>query len=190
MDGGPGHSGVPHRHVRHAAGHADARLGRRTRRGLDRIFSGHAVVLWGARPFFVCAWQSVVSRNLNMFTLFGLGIGVAYGYSVVALFFPAIFPPTFRGEGGVVAVYFEAAAVIVVLVLLGQVLELGARSQSNAAIRALLHLAPKTAHRVAADGSESDVPLDAVVVGRPAAGAARRESAHRRRRTRRHGFSR
>ena len=123
------------------------------------------VVLWGAWPFFVRAWQSLVSRNLNMFTLFGLGIGVAYGYSVVALFLPAIFPPTFRGEDGVVAVYFEASAVIVVLVLLGQVLELGARSQTNAAIRALLHLAPKTARRVAADGRESDVPLDAVVVG-------------------------
>jgi Cu+-exporting ATPase len=123
------------------------------------------VVLWGAWPFFVRAWQSLVSRNLNMFTLFGLGIGVAYGYSVVALFLPTIFAPTFRGEGGLVAVYFEASAVIVVLVLLGQVLELGARSQTNAAIRALLHLAPKTARRVAADGSESDVPLDAVVVG-------------------------
>jgi len=123
------------------------------------------VVLWGAWPFFMRAWQSLVSRHLNMFTLFGLGIGVAYGYSVVALFLPTIFPPTFRGEGGVVAVYFEASAVIVVLVLLGQVLELGARSQTNDAIRALLHLAPKTSRRVAADGSESDVPLDAVVVG-------------------------
>ena len=123
------------------------------------------IVLWGAWPFFQRAWQSVRSRNLNMFTLFGLGIGVAYVYSVVALFFPTVFPSTFRGVGGVVAVYFEAAAVIVVLVLLGQVLELGARSQTNAAIRALLHLAPKTARRVALDGSESDVALDDVVVG-------------------------
>jgi Cu+-exporting ATPase len=123
------------------------------------------VVLWGAWPFFVRAWQSLVSRNLNMFTLFGLGIFVAYGYSVVALFLPAIFPPTSRGADGTVAVYFEAAAVIVVLVLLGQVLELGARSQTQDAIRALLHLAPKTARRVAADGTESDVQLDAVVVG-------------------------
>jgi P-type Cu+ transporter len=123
------------------------------------------VVLWGAWPFFVRAWQSVISGHLNMFTLFGLGIGVAYGYSVIALLFPQIFPPTFREADGVVAVYFEAAAVIAVLVLLGQVLELGARGQTNAAIKALLHLAPKTARRVAADGTESDVPLDALVVG-------------------------
>jgi Cu+-exporting ATPase len=123
------------------------------------------VVLWGAWPFFVRAWQSVVNRSLNMFTLFGLGIGVAYGYSVVALFLPGIFPPSFRGADGVVAVYFEAAAVIVALVLLGQVLELGARSQTNAAIRALLHLAPKTARRIRPDGAEEDVPLDSVAVG-------------------------
>ena len=123
------------------------------------------VVLWGAWPFFVRAWQSLVNRSLNMFTLFGLGIGVAYAYSVVALFLPTIFPPSFRGEGGVVAVYFEAAAVIVALVLLGQVLELGARSETNAAIRALLHLAPKTARRIRDDGVEEDVQLDAVAVG-------------------------
>jgi Cu+-exporting ATPase len=123
------------------------------------------VVLWGAWPFFVRAWHSVVSLSLNMFTLFGLGIGVAYGYSVVALFLPSIFPPSFRGEGGVVAVYFEAAAVIVALVLLGQILELGARSQTNAAIRALLHLAPRTARRIREGGAEEDVALDAVAVG-------------------------
>jgi len=123
------------------------------------------VVLWGAWPFFVRAWQSLVNRSLNMFTLFGLGIGVAYGYSVVALFLPGIFPPTFRGADGVVAVYFEAAAVIVALVLLGQVLELGARSETNAAIRALLHLAPRTARRIGAGGAEEDIPLDSVVVG-------------------------
>ena len=123
------------------------------------------VVVWGAAPFFVRAWRSLVNRSLNMFTLFGLGIGVAYGYSVVALLLPAIFPPSFRGEGGVVAVYFEAAAVIVALVLLGQVLELGARGQTNAAIRALLHLAPKTARRIRDDGAEEDVPLDTVAVG-------------------------
>jgi len=122
------------------------------------------VVLWGAWPFFVRAWQSLVNRSLNMFTLFGLGIGVAYGYSVVVLFMPGIFPPSFRGADGVVAVYFEAAAVIVALVLLGQVLELGARSETNAAIRALLHLAPKTARRIR-DGAEEDVPIDSVVVG-------------------------
>lgn len=122
------------------------------------------VVLWGAWPFFVRAWQSLMNRSLNMFTLFGLGIGVSYGYSVVALFVPSIFPPSFRGEGGV-AVYFEAAAVIVALVLLGQILELGARSETNAAIRALLHLAPKTARRIRKDGVEEDVALDLLAVG-------------------------
>jgi P-type Cu+ transporter len=123
------------------------------------------VVVWGAEPFFVRAWHSIVNRSLNMFTLFGLGIGVAYAYSVVALVAPAIFPLSFRGEDGVVAVYFEAAAVIVALVWLGQVLELGARSETNAAIRLLLHLAPKTAKRIRDDGSEDEVPLDAVAVG-------------------------
>ena len=123
------------------------------------------VVLWGAWPFFVRAWHSVVNRSLNMFTLFGLGIGVAYAYSVVALFLPTIFPPSFRDETGVVAVYFEAAAVIVALVLLGQVLELRARSATNAAIRALLQLAPKTARRIREDGVEEDVALEAVAVG-------------------------
>jgi Cu+-exporting ATPase len=123
------------------------------------------VVLWGAAPFFVRAWQSIVHRSPNMFTLFGLGIGVSYGYSVVALLAPWIFPPSFRGEGGVVAVYFEAATVIVALVLLGQVLELGARSETNAAIRALLHLAPKSARRIRVDGTEEDVPIDGVAVG-------------------------
>ena len=136
-------------------------------RGVAWIELGLAtpVVLWGAWPFFVRAWQSLVNRSLNMFTLFGLGIGAAYAYSVVALLAPAIFPPSFRGEGGVVAVYFEAAAVIVALVLLGQVLELRARSETSAAIRALLHLAPKTARRLRDDGVEEDVALDAVAVG-------------------------
>ena len=110
------------------------------------------VVLWGAWPFFVRALQSLLHKSLNMFTLFGIGIGVAYGYSVVALLLPGIFPASMRGEGGVVPVYFEASAVIVALVLLGQILELGARSQTNAAIRALLHLAPKTARRIGAGG--------------------------------------
>jgi P-type Cu+ transporter len=123
------------------------------------------VVLWGASPFFVRAWQSVLLRSLNMFTLIGLGVGVAYGYSVVALLAPSLFPAQLRGEGGVVPVYFEAAAVIVVLVLLGQVLELRARSETNAAIRALLHLAPKSARRIREDGMEEDVLLDDVVVG-------------------------
>ena len=123
------------------------------------------VVLWGGWPFFVRAVQSVVNRSLNMFTLIGLGVGVAYGYSVIGTLFPDIFPHSFRAHGGTVPVYFEAAAVITTLVLLGQVLELKARSQTSSAIKALLGLAPKTARRVAADGSEQDVPLDQVHVG-------------------------
>ena len=123
------------------------------------------VVLWGAWPFFVRAWQSLVNRHLNMFTLIGLGVGVAYGYSVVATLAPGLFPAAFRGHGGQVAVYFEAAAVIVTLVLVGQVLELRARSRTGAAIRALLGLAPKTARRLRDDGAEEDVPLDAVQPG-------------------------
>ncbi|HHQ48656.1 MAG TPA: heavy metal translocating P-type ATPase [Acidobacteria bacterium] len=123
------------------------------------------VVLWGGWPFFVKGWQSVVNRSLNMFTLIGLGTGVAYAYSVVAALIPSIFPPSFRDLQGNVSVYFEAAAVIVTLVLLGQVLELRARSQTGAAIKALLGLAPKTARRINPDGTEEDVPLDAVQVG-------------------------
>jgi Cu+-exporting ATPase len=123
------------------------------------------VVLWGAWPFFVRGWRSVVTRNLNMFTLIGLGIGVAYVYSLVAVLFPELFPASFRDAEGLVAVYFEAAAVITTLVLLGQVLELRARSQTNAAIRALLNLAPKTARRISPHGAEEDVPLETVEVG-------------------------
>ncbi len=123
------------------------------------------VVLWGGWPFFVRGWQSVVTWNLNMFTLIGLGVGAAWVYSVVALLMPGIFPDTMRLESGAVPVYFEAAAVITTLVLLGQVLELRARSRTSAAIQMLLGLAPNTARRVAADGSESDVPLEQVQVG-------------------------
>jgi len=123
------------------------------------------VVLWGGWPFFVRAWQSLVHRSLNMFTLIGLGVAVAYVYSVVATVAPGVFPASFRGEGGHVGVYFEAAAVIVTLVLLGQVLELRARSRTGAAIRALLGLAPATARRIGADGGERDVPLAEVRVG-------------------------
>ena len=124
------------------------------------------VVLWGGWPFFVKGWDSLRTRNLNMFTLIALGVGVAYLYSMVAQLAPQIFPPAFRDPAtGAVDVYFEAAAVIVTLVLLGQVLELRARSNTNAAIRALLGMAPKMARRIAADGSESDVPLDQVQVG-------------------------
>jgi len=123
------------------------------------------VVLWGGWPFFVRAWQSVINRSLNMFTLIGLGTGVAYSYSVVATAAPGIFPDSFRDAHGEVAIYFEAAAVIVTLVLLGQVMELRARNRTGAAIRALLGLAPKTARRLNADGSETDVPLEEVQVG-------------------------
>ena len=123
------------------------------------------VVLWGGWPFFVRGWQSFITHHLNMFTLIGLGTGVAYGYSLIASLFPDIFPAAFRGPGGEVAVYFEAAAVIITLVLLGQVMELRARSQTGAAIRALLGLAPKTARRIAPDGSEGDIPLDQVQPG-------------------------
>ncbi len=123
------------------------------------------VVLWGGWPFFVRGFLSVVHKSLNMFTLIGLGTGVAYLYSLVATVAPGIFPASFRGAGGEVGVYFEAAAVIVTLVLLGQVLELRARSRTGAAIRALLGLAPKTARRLEADGREVDVPLDQVRPG-------------------------
>ena len=123
------------------------------------------VVLWGGWPFFVRGWQSVRTWNLNMFTLIGLGVGVAWTYSVVALLFPSIFPPNMRHEGGTVPVYFEAAAVITALVLLGQVLELRARSSTNAAIKMLLGLAPNNARRVNADGTEEDVPMDQVMPG-------------------------
>ena len=123
------------------------------------------VVLWAGWPFFVRAAESLVNRSLNMFTLIGLGVSVAYAYSVVATLFPALFPLRLRGHDGEVGVYFEAAAVIVTLVLLGQVLELRARSRTGAAIRALLGLAPKTARRIAPDGTEEDLPLDQVMVG-------------------------
>ena len=123
------------------------------------------VVLWGGWPFFVRGWQSVQTWNLNMFTLIALGVGVAWGYSVVALLFPSIFPPTMRHPDGTVPVYFEAAAVITALVLLGQVLELRARSNTNAAIKMLLGLAPKTARVVRLGGKEEDIPLQAVVPG-------------------------
>jgi Cu+-exporting ATPase len=122
------------------------------------------VVLWGGWPFFVRGWQSLVSRNLNMFTLIAIGTGVAWAYSVVATMLPNIFPPAFRGPQGEVGIYFEAAAVIVTLVLLGQVLELRAREKTGSAIRALLDLAPKTAHLVE-DGKDRDVPLDLVRAG-------------------------
>ena len=123
------------------------------------------VVLWGGWPFFVRGWASIRTWNLNMFTLIALGVGVAWVYSVTALFFPEIFPPVMRMEDGSVHVYFEAATVITTLVLLGQVLELRARSRTNAAIQTLLGLAPKTARIVHDDGTEEDVPLTEVKPG-------------------------
>ncbi len=123
------------------------------------------VVLWAGWPFFQRGWQSLVTRHLNMFTLIAMGTGVAWIYSVVATVFPDVFPGTFRSGEGSVAVYFEAAAVITVLVLLGQVLELRAREQTGGAIRALLDLAPKVARRVNADGTDEDIGLDLVIVG-------------------------
>ncbi|MDT8443226.1 MAG: heavy metal translocating P-type ATPase [Desulfuromonadales bacterium] len=123
------------------------------------------VVLWGGKPFFVRGWKSIVNRSLNMFTLIAIGTGVAYLYSLTAAFFPVIFPASFRGLDGNVAVYFEAAAVIITLVLLGQMLEQRARQRTSGAIKALLGLAPKTARIVRDDGSEEDIPLDEVEKG-------------------------
>ena len=123
------------------------------------------VVLWAGWPFFQRGWASLVTRNLNMFTLISMGVGVAYAYSVAAMLAPGMFPAALRGEGGAPPVYFEAAAVITVLVLLGQVLELRAREQTGGAIRALLNLAPKTARRLRDDGTDEEVTLDLVHVG-------------------------
>lgn len=144
--------------------------------GLDHILSRSTsnwlqlalatpVVLWAGWPFFVRGWESLVSRNLNMFTLIAMGTGVAWVYSIVATLAPGVFPSAFRAQDGNVAVYFEAAAVITVLVLLGQVMELRARESTGGAIRALLDLAPKTARRLKADGSDEEVQLDAIKVG-------------------------
>ena len=122
------------------------------------------VVLWAGGPFFERGWASLRSRNLNMFTLIAMGTGVAWAYSMVAALTPGIFPPAFRGADGSVAIYFEAAAVITVLVLLGQVLELRARERTSGAIKALLNLAPKTARRIRTDGTDEEIGLDLVAV--------------------------
>jgi Cu+-exporting ATPase len=139
-------------------------LGQKWSNWLQFVFAT-PVVLWAGWPFFVRGWHSLVTRNLNMFTLIAMGIGVAWLYSVIAILLPGLFPPAFRSPDGAVAVYFEAAAVITVLVLLGQVLELRAREQTSGAIRALLDLAPKTARRLNTDGSEEEVSLDLIAVG-------------------------
>jgi Cu+-exporting ATPase len=132
---------------------------------LTQLALATPVVLWGGWPFFVRGAQSLVTRNLNMFTLIAMGTGVAYGYSIVAVLAPDLFPAAFRDAHGHIALYFEAAAVITVLVLLGQVLELRARASTSGAIRALIDLAPKHARRIKTDGSDEDVPLDAVIAG-------------------------
>ncbi len=147
---------VPGQPLQHAAGAALAWI---------QLALATPVVLWGARPFFARGVASLRSGHLNMFTLISLGTAAAFGYSVVATVAPGAFPDSLRGHGGQVPVYFEAAAVIVTLVLLGQVLELRARSRTGAALRALLGLAPKTARRIADGGDEKDVPLESVVVG-------------------------
>ncbi|NOX09247.1 MAG: heavy metal translocating P-type ATPase [Gammaproteobacteria bacterium] len=134
------------------------------RQWLEMIVST-PVIIWGGWVFYVRAVQSVITRNLNMFTLIGLGVSVAYTYSIIATIFPEVFPPAVFNDVGVVPVYFEAAAVITALILLGQVLELRARSQTNAAIKLLLGLAPKTARIVREDGSEEDIPMEHVQVG-------------------------
>lgn len=139
-------------------------LGQQTSNWLQLVLAT-PVVLWAGWPFFERGWQSLVTRNLNMFTLIAMGTGTAWVYSLVATIAPGLFPEGFRGPDGAVGVYFEAAAVIVVLVLLGQVLELRARERTSGAIRALLDLTPKTARRVNADGSEEDVGLELVSVG-------------------------
>ena len=139
-------------------------LGQRTANSLQLLFAT-PVVLWVGWPLLVRGWHSVLNRSLNMFTLIAMGIGVAWVYSLVATLAPGIFPTAFRTADGAVAVYFEAAAVITVLVLVGQILELRARESTGGAIRALLDLAPKTAHRLHADGTDEEVALDAVGVG-------------------------
>lgn len=129
------------------------------------LFFALPVCLWSAWPFYARAIDSIRNRSLNMFTLIGLGVSVAFSYSVVAALFPNVFPSSFRDESGHVAVYFESAGVIVTLILLGQVLELRARTQTGEAIKKLLGLAPKTARRINKDGTEEDVPLDQVQLG-------------------------
>jgi Cu+-exporting ATPase len=144
--------------------HLESLLAPAWQRGLELALAT-PVVLWAGWPFFQRFWASLVNRSLNMFTLIGLGVGVAYHYSFVATVAPGIFPKSFRDAHGQVGVYYEAAAVIVALVLLGQVLELRARSQTGSAIRALLGLAPKTARRVRENGTEEEIPLAEVQVG-------------------------
>jgi Cu+-exporting ATPase len=142
----------------------DRFVGPRTSNWMQMILAT-PVVLWSGWPFFVRGWQSLLTRNLNMFTLIAMGTGVAWLYSVIATIAPEVFPAAFRGREGTVAVYFEAASVITLLVLLGQILELRARERTSGAIRALLDLSPKTALRIAAEGREQEVLLEEIRVG-------------------------
>ncbi|VAX39326.1 Lead, cadmium, zinc and mercury transporting ATPase; Copper-translocating P-type ATPase [hydrothermal vent metagenome] len=142
----------------------DAWLGNGVTRWIELLLAT-PVVLWAGWPFFVRGFRSIITWNLNMFTLISIGVAAAWGFSIVATLFPGIFPPSFQEESGEVGVYFEAAAVIVTLVLLGQVLELRAHRRTSSAIRSLLDLAAKTARRIAPDGTEEEVPLDAVQIG-------------------------
>jgi len=146
-------------------GHFIERLAAPRTLGWLELFLATPVVVWAGWVFYVRAVQSLLNKSLNMFTLIGLGVSVAYFYSVIAVLFPGLFPAAMRGPDGAVGVYFEAAAVIVTLILLGQVMELAARSQTGAAIKALLGLAPKTARKIKDDGSEADIPLEHVQVG-------------------------
>jgi Cu+-exporting ATPase len=139
-------------------------LGKQTGNWLQLLLAT-PVVLWAGWPFFVRGWQSLLTRNLNMFTLIAMGTGVAWFYSIIATVMPDVFPPAFREPDGSVAVYFEAAAVITVLVLLGQVLELRAREQTSGAIKALLNLAPKTARRLKNDDTDEEIAIDAIAAG-------------------------
>jgi Cu+-exporting ATPase len=146
-------------------GHALTVLGSLPGQGWLQFALATPVVVWGGWPFFVRGWQSLVVRRLNMFTLIALGVAASYLYSLAGLLWPEQFPAALRGAGGTVALYFDAAAEITALVLLGQVLELRGRRRTGAALRALLHLAPKTARLVAADGSEEDVPVEQIRIG-------------------------
>jgi Cu+-exporting ATPase len=133
--------------------------------GLIQLVLATPVVLWGGKPFFERGWASIINRSPNMFTLIALGTGAAYLFSLVSILLPDVLPASFHGHGGAVPVYFEAAAVITTLVLLGQVLELRARAQTGSAIRSLLKLAPSTATLVHSDGREESVPLEIVIAG-------------------------
>ncbi len=147
---------IPGQPVQHALGHRVVTI-------LQFILAS-PVVVWGGRPFFERGWASMTNRSPNMFTLIAIGTGTAYLYSIIATLLPGIFPDSFRGHGGEVPVYFEAAAVITTLVLMGQVLELRARAQTSSAIKSLLGLAPKTARVIRSNGIEEDIPLEFVVV--------------------------